>query len=68
VGGAESADRLIPSRRRSTSGRRRRAAPAPASGLEEISTVLAARFDIVAGITVLALVATQVEHVLGALR
>jgi formate-nitrite transporter family protein len=66
VGGAESADRLIPEpetiyERTKKEGRRRLARPV----VEEISTALAAGFDIVAGITVLALVATQVEHRFG---
>jgi formate/nitrite transporter FocA (FNT family) len=76
VGGAESADQLIPEpetiyKRTKEEGRRRLARPV----VEEISTALAAGFDIVAGITVLGLVVTQVEqrlgthfaHVLGAL-
>ena len=69
MGGAESADQLIPEpetiyARTREEGKRRLQRPL----LEEMSTALAAGFDIVAGITVLALVATQVEHVLGALR
>jgi len=60
VGGAESADRLIPEpqtiyQRTKEEGRRRPARPV----LEEISTALAAGFDIVAGITVLALAAAD---------
>jgi formate/nitrite transporter FocA (FNT family) len=67
VGGAESADRLIPEpetiyQRTKEEGRRRLQRPV----VEEISTALAAGFDILAGITVLALVVTQVEHRFGA--
>ena len=67
MGGAESAERLIPEpetiyQRTKVEGRRRLQRPV----VEEISTALAAGFDIVAGITVLALVVTQVEHRFGA--
>jgi formate/nitrite transporter FocA (FNT family) len=66
VGRAESADRLIPEpetiyQRTKAEGRRRLRRPV----VEEVSTALAAGFDIVAGITVLALVVTQVEHRFG---
>jgi formate/nitrite transporter FocA (FNT family) len=66
VGGAESADPLIPEpetiyKRTKEEGRRRLARPVT----EEISTALAAGFDIVGGITVLALVVSQVEHHFG---
>ena len=66
MGGAESADPLIPEpetiyQRTRAEGRRRLRRPVA----EEISTALAAGFDIVAGVTVLALVASQVEHHFG---
>jgi formate/nitrite transporter FocA (FNT family) len=66
VGGEESADRLIPEpetiyERTKEEGRRRLERPI----LEEISTALAAGFDIVAGITVLALLTAAVEHHFG---
>ena len=66
MGGAESADDLIPApetiyERTKQEGRRRLARPVA----EEVSTALAAGFDIVAGVTVLALVATEVEHRFG---
>jgi formate-nitrite transporter family protein len=66
LGGAESADQLIPEpetiyERTKQEGRRRLARPL----LEEVSTALAAGFDIVAGITVLALLTSEVEHHFG---
>ena len=66
MGSAESADPLIPApetiyERTRREGRRRLARPV----LEEVSTALAAGFDIVAGITVLALLTSDVEHHFG---
>jgi formate/nitrite transporter FocA (FNT family) len=66
VGGAESDDQLIPEpetiyERTKEEGRRRLARPVA----EEISTALAAGFDIVVGIVVLALLISQVEHHFG---
>jgi formate/nitrite transporter FocA (FNT family) len=66
VGGSESADQLIPEpetiyQRTREEGRRRLTRPVP----EEISTALAAGFDIVAGVVVLALVTSQAEHHFG---
>jgi formate/nitrite transporter FocA (FNT family) len=76
VGGAESADPLIPEpetiyERTRREGRRRLARPV----LEEVSTAIAAGFDIVAGVTALALLTSEGEqhfgrhfaHVIGAL-
>jgi formate/nitrite transporter FocA (FNT family) len=66
MGGAESDDQLIPEpetiyERTKEEGRRRLARPVA----EEISTALAAGFDIVVGIVVLALLISQVEHHFG---
>ncbi len=66
MGSAESADPLIPDpetiyERTRREGRRRLARPV----LEEVSTALAAGFDVVAGITVLALLTSEVEHHFG---
>jgi len=66
VGGAESDDRLIPApetiyARTKEEGARRLSRPL----LEEISTALAAGFDIVAGITVLGLLNSQLSHHFG---
>jgi formate/nitrite transporter FocA (FNT family) len=66
LGGSESADQLIPEpetiyERTKEEGRRRLARPV----LEEVSTAIAAGFDIVAGITVLALLTSDVEHHFG---
>jgi formate/nitrite transporter FocA (FNT family) len=66
LGGSESADQLIPEpetiyERTKEEGRRRLARPV----LEEVSTAIAAGFDIVAGITVLALLTAEVAHHFG---
>jgi formate/nitrite transporter FocA (FNT family) len=66
VGGTESAEPLIPEpetiyKRTKEEGKRRLARPVA----EEMSTALAAGFDIVAGIVVLALLISQLEHRLG---
>ena len=66
MGGTESADQLIPEpetiyERTKEEGRRRLKRPV----LEEISTALAAGFDIVAGVILLALLITQLEHHFG---
>jgi formate-nitrite transporter family protein len=66
MGGTESADELIPEpetiyERTKEEGARRLKRPF----LEEMSTALAAGFDIVAGIVVLGLVISQIEHKLG---
>ena len=66
MGEAESADPLIPEpetiyERTRREGRRRLARPV----LEEVSTAIAAGFDIVAGITVLALLTSELEHHFG---
>lgn len=63
MGGEESADGLIPEpetiyERTKAEGRRRLARPFA----EEVSTALAAGFDIVAGITVLALLESELAH------
>jgi hypothetical protein len=63
VGGAESDERLIPEpetiyERTKEEGRRRLTRPV----VEEISTALAAGFDIVAGVILFALLASQLEH------
>jgi len=66
MGGAESADRLIPEpetiyKRTREEGKRRLRRPL----LEEMSTALAAGFDIVGGIVVLALLSAQLQHHFG---
>jgi formate-nitrite transporter family protein len=66
VGGTESADELIPEpetiyERTKEEGKRRLQRPV----LEEMSTALAAGFDIVAGVIVLALLSSQLEHHFG---
>jgi formate/nitrite transporter FocA (FNT family) len=66
LGGAESDEQLIPEpetiyERTKEEGKRRLQRPA----LEEMSTALAAGFDIVAGIVILALLVTQLEHHFG---
>jgi formate/nitrite transporter FocA (FNT family) len=66
MGGAESDDRLIPEpetiyQRTKEEGARRLSRPL----LEEISTALAAGFDIIAGITVLGLLVSQLSHHFG---
>jgi formate-nitrite transporter family protein len=66
VGGTESSDELIPEpetiyERTKEEGKRRLQRPV----LEEMSTALAAGFDIVAGVIVLALLTSQLEHHFG---
>jgi formate-nitrite transporter family protein len=66
VGGTESDDELIPEpetiyERTKEEGKRRLGRPV----LEEMSTALAAGFDIVAGVVILALLITQLEHHFG---
>ena len=66
MGGTESADELIPEpetiyARTKEEGKRRLQRPV----LEEMSTALAAGFDIVAGVIVLALLSSQLEHHFG---
>jgi len=66
VGGTESHDKLIPApetiyERTKEEGKRRLTRPIA----EEMSTALAARFDIVAGIIILALILSQLEHQFG---
>ena len=66
MGGAESADQLIPEpetiyARTREEGKRRLQRPL----LEEMSTALAAGFDIVGGIVVLALLSSQLQHHFG---
>jgi formate/nitrite transporter FocA (FNT family) len=66
VGGEESADRLIPEPetiylRTKEEGRRRLSRPV----LEEMSTAVAAGFDVVVGVTVLALLTSRTEHHFG---
>lgn len=66
MGGAESADELIPEpeaiyERTRAEGHRRLTRPV----LEELSTAIAAGFDIVAGVIVLALLSSQAQHHFG---
>ena len=66
MGGTESDDRLIPEpetiyERTKEEGKRRLTRPVA----EEMSTALAAGFDIVAGIVILALILSQLEHQFG---
>lgn len=66
MGGTESADELIPEpetiyKRTREEGKRRLERPV----LEEMSTAIAAGFDIVAGVIILALLVSQLEHHFG---